>query len=167
MQALEQGPPPPPQARRITYGIIAAVSFGVFLVVNFWPGWAALPIFTDRMTYSIGAVDFALWAVIAFNVGFLFSDARGLHLTAHLIIAMMVMFALTRLMRDMPFPLTGVWVGVVHWVLVLGTVVSFLVIPVTWWAMVTQGYEGPGAKHRGRGLPRLRGRHLGRHRHAS
>ncbi|EWT04791.1 hypothetical protein N864_01535 [Intrasporangium chromatireducens Q5-1] len=167
MQALEQGPPPPPRPRRVSYGVIALVAFGVFLVLNFWPGWEALPIFTDRMTYTLGAVDFALWAVIAFNVAFLFSDARGLHLTAHLIIAMMSMFALTRLMRDFPFPLTGIWAGVVHWILVLGTVLSFLVIPATWWGMVTQGYDGPGAKRGRRGLPGLRGRHLGRHRHAS
>lgn len=130
-------------------GITALVAFAVFLILNFWPAWSSLPFFTGLMVYSIGPVDFALWSIIAFNVAFLFWDAEGLRLFAHLIIAMFLMFAFTRLIRDFPFPLTGVWAGVVHWILVLGAVVSFLVIPATWWAMVGQGYEEPGGrKHR-------------------
>ncbi|MDN5795756.1 MAG: hypothetical protein L0H79_08390 [Intrasporangium sp.] len=156
MQALEHAPRAPSSRRRLISGITALVAFGLFLILNFWPAWSSLPFLTSSMTYSIGAVDLALWSVIAFNVAFLFADAPALRLTAHLVIAMFTMFALTRLLRDFPFALSsGVWAGVVHWILILGVVVAFLAIPVTWWHMVTQGYEGPGAPRRHR-----------RHRHA-
>ncbi|WP_347351007.1 hypothetical protein [Intrasporangium sp.] len=156
MQALEQAPRAPSSRRRLISGITALVAFGLFLILNFWPAWSSLPFLTSSMTYSLGAVDFVLWAVIAFNVAFLFADTRGLRLTAHLVIAMFAMLAFTRLIRDFPFALSdGAWASVVQGILVLGALVSFVVIPVTWWGMVTQGYEGPGAPHRHR-----------RHRHA-
>jgi hypothetical protein len=159
MEALEQALPVPSSRRRILCGVTALVAFGVFLVLNFWPGWSSIPFLTDGMRLTVGLVDLALWGIIAFNVAFLFSDARGLHLTAHLIIAMLAMLAFTELIRDFPFTLSGVWVGVVHWILILGVVLSFLTIPATWWQMVFQGYEEPGGQR-----PR---RHFGRHRHAS
>ncbi len=155
MQAIGQVPRTPSSRRRVICGVTALVAFAVFLILNFYPAWSSLPFLTGSMTFSIGSVDFALWSIIAFNVAFLFADNPGLHLFAHLIIAAFVMLALTRLIRDFPFALSGVWVDVVHWILILGVVVAFLVIPATWWGMVTQGYEGPG-EHR---------RH-GRHRHA-
>ncbi|MGN6753263.1 MAG: hypothetical protein ACTHJJ_12005, partial [Intrasporangium sp.] len=111
----------------------------------------------------LGMVDFALWSIIVFNVAYLFADARGLRLTGHLIMAMFLLLAFTTLLQDFPFALSpGLWSNVVHWVLVLGVVLSFLTIPVTWWGMVTQGYEEPGRARRH--LPRP---HIGRHRHAS
>ena len=159
MQALEQGPRAPSSRRRLTCGITALVAFGAFLVLNFWPGWSAMPFFTQGMRLNIGMVDMALWAIIVFNVAYLFADTRGLRLTGHLIMAMALLLAFTTLVQDFPFRLTGIWAGVLHWILVLGVVVSFLVIPATWWGMVTQGYEGPSR--------RRESRHLGRHRHAS
>ena len=144
-------------------GITALVAFGAFLVLNFWPGWEALPFFTPQMEVNIGMVDMALWAIIVFNVAFLFADTRGLRLTGHLIMAGVLLLAFTTLLQDFPFPLTGIWAAVVHWILVLGAVGSFLTIPATWWGMVTQGYEEPASSGRSRGLPGLRGRRLGRH----
>lgn len=133
--------------RRLTYGVVAAVAFGLFLVLNFWPGWQAMPFLTNGMVLTIGSIDLVLWAIIAFHVAYFFSDRPGLHVFAHLVIAFLAMFAFTRLLRTMPFALaSGVWPGVVHWLLVLGAVVAFLVIPATWWQMIGLGYEDPGRR---------------------
>lgn len=140
-------------------GVTALIAFGLFLVLNFWPGWSAMPIFSQEMRMNIGMVDMALWSLIVFNVAFLFADTKGLRLTGHLIIAMAMLLAFTTLLQDFPFALSaGLWSNVVHWVLVLGVVVSFLTIPATWWGMVAQSWEGPARRPR---------RRVGRHRHAS
>jgi hypothetical protein len=146
MQAI--GPAPPTTRRRVRVGLTALGAFGLFLVLNVWPGWQALPVLNTGMVLTIGSIDVALVAIVLCNAFYELSDAPGVRATVHLVIAATTMFTFTRLMRTMPFNLPGgPWPGVIHWVLVAGAVGSFCMIWVSIWAMVGLNYNAARNGH--------------------
>lgn len=144
MQAI--GPAPPSTRRRIRVGITGIVAFALLILLNFFPGWRAMPFLNDGMVLAIGMVDLVLAVIIICNVIYQLSNSPGVHAGVHLVMAVaMIPFFIT-LMRTFPFVLpAGPWTRIVHDLLNFGALASFCAFWVVIWQMIGLNYNA--ARH--------------------
>jgi hypothetical protein len=144
MQAI--GPAPPSTRRRIRVGVTGIVAFALLVLLNFFPGWQAMPFLTDGMGMAIGMIDLVLAVVIISNVIYQLSDSPGVHAGVHLVIAVALIPFFITLMRTFPFALSASpWPRIVHDLLNVGALAAFCAIWVVIWQMVGLNYNA--ARH--------------------
>jgi hypothetical protein len=141
MQAI--GPAPPTTGRRFRVGTTSIVAFALLIILNFFPGWRAIPFLNNGMVLIIGSLDFVLAVIILCNVIYQLSDSPGVHVGVHTIMVVALIFGLTRLIRTMPFNFASnsPWPGAVHLLLIGAAVVAWCAFWVFIWQMIGLNYK--------------------------
>ncbi len=144
MQAI--GPAPPSTRRRIRVGDTGIVAVALLILLNFFPGWRAMPFLTDGMVLAIGMVDLVLAVIIICNVIYQLSDSPAVHAGVHLVMAVALMPFFITLMRTFPFALSGsLWPRIVQDLLNVGAIAAFCAFWVFIWQMIGLNYNA--ARH--------------------
>lgn len=137
---------PPVRTRRAGY-LVGVVLNGVLLVlVNAWPGWAALPFLTPAFPTVLGLVDLVLVAGLVTGLVQLWQDPEWLVALDGVVTTCAGLAALVRLWQVFPFDFTGSsfdWALTARIVLVVGLAGSVIGLLAQVAALVRAGRRRP------------------------
>jgi hypothetical protein len=98
---------PGPGARRVGYGIAAALAGGFWYLVNVDPGWRALPFLTEDTTQVLNLVNLSLWATFVANMVYLVYDPPWFKALGDVLTTGIGLAVLVRLWQVFPFAFTS------------------------------------------------------------
>ena len=116
-------------ARRLGYGISAAVNLVIAWVVNVWPGWEAVPFLDDATTEVLPLVNLSLLIGFVTNVVYMVADPPWLRALGHVLTAAVSVAVLVRTLRVFPFDFgasASTWEPITRGVLIFLIVASIL-----------------------------------------
>ncbi|WP_448810537.1 hypothetical protein [Agromyces bauzanensis] len=139
-----------PLGRRVGYAVAILVNVVMFLLVNVWPTWRAVPFLTEATQDVIALVNLSLIAGVVVNVLNLVLDLAWVRTVGDLVTSVIALIATIRIWDVFPFAfgdtafdwelLTRVVLGIA----IGGTIISIIVQVVILIRMVL-GF-GPAAK---------------------
>jgi hypothetical protein len=113
--------------RRVGYIVAAAITVGMWFVINQWPGWQQLSFLTDETQDVLWLVNFSLVVSVALNVVYVIHDPVWLKSLGDLVTTSIGLAVLVRLWQVFPFDFSDYsvnWDGVTRIVLVVAIVGS-------------------------------------------
>jgi hypothetical protein len=113
--------------RRVGYIFAAAITVGMWFVINQWPGWQQLSFLTDETQDVLWLVNFSLVVSVALNVVYVIHDPVWLKSLGDLVTTSIGLAVLVRLWQVFPFDFSDYsvnWDGVTRIVLVVAIVGS-------------------------------------------
>lgn len=119
--------------RRVGYGVAIIVNVVLFLLINAWPTWRALPFLTEAALALIPLVDLSLLAGVVVNVLNLVLDLAWVKAVGEIITSVIALIMLVRFWVVFPFAFAESgfdWVLVTRVVLgvsIAGCVISVIV----------------------------------------
>lgn len=116
-------------ARRLGYGISAAVNLVIAWAVNVWPGWEAVPFLDDATTQVLPLVNLSLLIGFVTNVAYIVLDPPWFRALGHILTAAVSIAVLVRTLRVFPFDFSdsaSTWEPITRGILVFLIVASIL-----------------------------------------
>lgn len=116
-------------ARRLGYGISAAVNLVIAWAVNVWPGWEAVPFLDDATTEVLPLVNLSLMVGFVTNVAYIVLDPPWFRALGHILTAAVSIAVLVRTLRVFPFDFSdsaSTWEPITRGILVFLIVASIL-----------------------------------------
>jgi hypothetical protein len=138
-------------ARRSGYVLAAAIMMVLWLIVNVWPGWEALPFLTQRTGDVLWAVNLSLLASLLANLAYVVYDPVWFKALGDLITTALGVVPAVLLWRVFPFDFSGSssgWGIVARVVLMVGIVGGTLGILVQIGMLVRLVLTGGPSGHR-------------------
>ncbi|MBM2616316.1 hypothetical protein JIG36_12190 [Actinoplanes sp. LDG1-06] len=121
-----------PGAQRTGYAVAAVVNGALLLLVNWWPGWQAVPFLTVETERVLTLVNLSLLAGVVANLLYLLRPASWVVPAGGLVTTGIGLVVLVRMWQVFPFDLgAGSWWNVVVRVLlVVAMAGSVIALPV-------------------------------------
>ena len=116
-------------SRRFGYILAAAITVGMWFVINEWPGWQDLSFLTDKTRAVLGLVNFSLAVSVLVNLIYLVYDPVWFKSVGDVITTSVGLAVLVRLWQVFPFDFSDYavdWTVLARVVLVVGIVGSCL-----------------------------------------
>lgn len=93
--------------RRVGYVVGAAVNVILLLLVNTWPGWAALPFLTTAFADVLGWVNLSITTGVMANLVYLVADPPRLRAAGDVLVTAVGLVPLAALWQTFPFTFPG------------------------------------------------------------
>ena len=136
---------PSAASRRFGYAVAVVVNLALLLLVNRWPGWAAVPFLTDDTELVLGVVNASIVAGVLANLAFLAADPPWLKAAGDLVTTAIGLAAAVRVWQVFPFELSSTWALVVHLLLAIAIIGSVIGMVATAWRLM--GFAAHGTPH--------------------
>lgn len=132
MSRTEVRPRPSAAARRVGFGIAAAINLAMLWLIHVWPGWDAVPFLSGETPRVLGAIDATLIAAVVVNVLQVVWQPRWMAPLSAGVTSAFGLAAMIVVYQVFPFVFTGGvnWALVVRILLILsivGTAIALLV----------------------------------------
>jgi hypothetical protein len=147
MSADTAKPRPSTTARRVGYGVSAAINIVLLFLINTSPGWAAVPFLTERTADVIPLVNASLLVTVLVNLVQIIYDPRWLVALGSMITTTVGVAALVRMWQVFPFDFGTTafnWPLVARIFLAVGIAGSLIALVVQAVTMIGARWHPPG-----------------------